>query len=196
LLYDGACQTAGIQPAAGLASWQTLEQDLLGPAFAPGTGLLGRSLVLSVSVQDVGGVVDLAAVQLLGPQNQALLENEHFALGLAQWLPAAKSYFLPWHIDNLYLELLLERGLVGLLLFVALSACALWRLVFGRARQQPVAPYLAASLCAALLLGLVSSFMDVPRVAFLELLLTLFALVLPAPDGGAQPLLAEQGAGG
>ena len=182
LLYDGACQTVRFQLRGGPDSWQTLEQDLQGPVVAA-TGLLGRSLVFSVSVLDVGGAVDLAAVQLLGPQNQALLQNEHFALGLSQWLPSAKSYFLPWHIDNLFLELLIERGLSGLLLFVALSACALWHLVFGRARQQPLAPYLAAALCAALLLGLVSSVMDVPRVAFLELLLTLFALGLAAAAG-------------
>jgi len=39
-----------------------------------------------------------------------------------------------------------------------------------------LSPYLAASLCAALLVGLVSSFMDVPSVAFLFYLLTLYSI--------------------
>jgi hypothetical protein len=65
---------------------------------------------------------------------------------------------------------------VGLLLFTALVAYALWHLVFGRARAGALAPYLAASLSGALLVGLVSSLMDVPRVAFLFFLLLLVSL--------------------
>ncbi len=85
---------------------------------------------------------------------------------------------MPWHIDNLYLELLIERGLLGLLLGGALVATALWQLVLGSARHQPLAPYLAASLSGVLLVGLVSSVMDVPRVAFLLFLLVFGALQL------------------
>lgn len=40
--------------------------------------------------------------------------------------PAAQSYFVPWHLDNLFLEVLVERGLAGLLLLVALMTYALW----------------------------------------------------------------------
>jgi O-antigen ligase len=105
-----------------------------------------------------------------------LLENGQFSKGLAHWFPAAQSYFVPWHIDNLFLEVLVERGLAGLLLLAALMAYALWHLAIGRARSLPLSPYLAASLCAALLVGLVSSFMDVPRVAFIFYLLTLYSV--------------------
>ncbi len=72
---------------------------------------------------------------------------------------------MPWHIDNLYLELLIERGAVALALFLALAELALWNLPAGPGRLQPIAPFLAASLLGGLIVGLVSSLMDVPRVA-------------------------------
>ena len=86
---------------------------------------------------------------------------------------------MPWHIDNFYLELLIERGLLGLALTLLLMACALWRLVFGQARGHGLAPYLAASLSGVMVVGLVSSVMDVPRVAFLVFWLAFLALQLP-----------------
>jgi len=67
-----------------------------------------------------------------------------------------------------------ERGLAGLLVFLAMVVYAFWHVLHGPGRLQPLSPYLAASLLAVLLVGLVSSVMDVPRVAFLFFLL-LFA---------------------
>jgi hypothetical protein len=175
LLYDGSCQTAFIRNFPVNASWQTLAVSLQGPALAGGPWYAPRLGVFSLSVVNAGGVADFDQVSLIGSQREELIGNGNFSHGLAQWFPAAQHYFLPWHIDNLFLEVLIERGVAGLLLHAALMACALWHLVFGRARSQALSPYLAAALCAALLIGLVSSVMDVPRVAFLLQLLTLFS---------------------
>jgi len=138
-------------------------------------------------VVNAGGVADFDNVRLIGPHRESLLENGDFSKGLVHWFPAAQAYFLPWHMDNLFLEVLFERGVAGLLLFAALMAYALWHLVFGRARALALSPYLAASLCAALLVGLVSSLMDVPRVAFLLYFLTLFS-IQTAQEVGCQNL--------
>jgi hypothetical protein len=46
-----------------------------------------------------------------------------------------------------------------------------------RTARLPAAPFLAASLCGALLVGLVSSIFDVPRVAYLLQLLLVFSLL-------------------
>jgi O-antigen ligase len=87
---------------------------------------------------------------------------------------------VPWHIDNLYLELVIERGLPACVAFVLCMGFALRRLVGAVGREVAVAPFLAASLCGAMCVGLVSSLMDVPRVAFLLFLLTLFAVEITA----------------
>ena len=107
-----------------------------------------------------------------------MLFNGGFSNGLARWFPAAQSYFLPWHSDSLYLEVLIERGIAGLLVLALLVLWSLVRLLSGSGRALWLAPYLAASLSGALAIGVVSSVMDVPRVAFLLFLLVFFALQL------------------
>ncbi|MEO7160154.1 MAG: O-antigen ligase family protein, partial [Polaromonas sp.] len=176
LLYDRRCQTAFVRVLPGKTEWQTLTVPLRGPLLSAGAWYAPRLGMFTVSVGNAGGVADFDLIRLIGPHREELLENGEFSRGLAHWFPAAQSYFVPWHMDNLFLEVLVERGLAGLLLLVALMAYALWHLVIGRARSLPLSPYLAASLCAALLVGLVSSIMDVPRVAFLFYLLTLYSL--------------------
>ncbi len=103
---------------------------------------------------------------LSAPDGSPLLRNGDFSAGLAHWLPAAQVFFVPWHIDNLYLEMLIERGVAGLVLFGCWRAGRTgdWRAA--RVADDMV-PWLAASLCGVLALGLVSSVLDVPRVAML-----------------------------
>ncbi len=176
LLYDGSCQAVFVRIFPGKTAWQALTLPLEGPVSSGGAWYAPRLGMFSLSVGNAGGVADFDNIRLIGPDRKELLENGGFSKGLAHWFPAAQSYFVPWHLDNLFLEVLVERGLTGLLLLVVLMTYALWSSVIGRARSLPLSPYLAASLFAALLAGLVSSFMDVPRVAFLCYLLTLYSI--------------------
>ena len=120
-------------------------------------------------------------VKLVGQSSSNLLANGDFSAGLSHWFAAAQGYFVPWHLDNLFLEILVERGLFGLLAWLTLVGYALWHLVLGRASLAPLTPYVVASLMAVLLVGLVSSVMDVPRVAFLFWLLLFLAVQLSKP---------------
>jgi hypothetical protein len=103
------------------------------------------------------------------------LRNGDFSSGLASWFPAGQSYFVPWHIDNVYLEILIERGLLSVVLSALGIGMVLWRLVLGSAKYRPMSPYWAASVSGVLVVGLVSSVLDVPRVAFLAMLMLLLA---------------------
>jgi uncharacterized membrane protein YjjB (DUF3815 family) len=68
--------------------------------------------------------------------------------------------------------------LLGALVFAGTFGWALRRLCSTRAMSVRAAPFLAASLSGGLIVGLVSSVMDTPRVAFMLCLLALFALAL------------------
>ncbi|WP_158025679.1 O-antigen ligase family protein [Rhodoferax antarcticus] len=186
LLYDRACQAAFLRvkpvTSAGHPVWQSLTVTMEGDELGPDSRWVPRLKMFSMSVIDAGGSADIDNVALMGDQPQNLLSNGDFSAGLAHWLPAAQSYFLPWHLDNLFLELLVERGVLGLLACLLLVMTALWHLALGRARLQPTAPYLAASIIGVLLVGLVSSVMDVPRVAFLFFLLNFMALAVRPND--------------
>jgi hypothetical protein len=191
LLYPARCQNAylTLKPVADTAAspWQRITVPLQGPRFKDVPWYAPRLGMFSVMVLGANAHADFRSIGLQSTNGQELLSNGNFAQNLAHWFPAARFYFLPWHIDNLFLEVLVERGLLGLVLWVALVGTALWQLVLGVARRQPLAPYLAASLCGVLLVGLVSSVMDVPRVAFLLFLLVCFALQLARASRSTEP---------
>lgn len=179
LLYQADCQVRRVlHLGRAEADWQRVELPLLGPALGGGPAWAPRLVSVGLAVAQPGRSVDIDAVQLMASGGPDLLANGGFDHGLDGWYPVVHRYFLPWHIDNLALELLIERGAIGLLLFAALVGAAAWRLVFGAARTHPAAPYLAAALASGCALGLVSSVMDMPRVAFLFIFLAILGLHL------------------
>ncbi len=183
LLYDRACQGAYLRVEPGAPAWRTITVWLRGPTLSSGRWWAPRQGVLTLGVLNPGGAVELRRIELLAADGRVLTANADLQAGPARWWPAAQSYFVPWHIDNLYLEWLIERGLAGLALFTALASVVLARLV--RPGAAPIAPFLGAAIVGALTVGLVSSVMDVPRVAWLWLLIVLLSLRLTdeeAPD--------------
>lgn len=182
LLYERHCQTASVRVGAPDAQWQHVTLPLAGPALSRGAWFAPRMGVFSIALETSGAAVALAGLALHTADHAQWLQNADFSQGLTRWFPAARQYFLPWHIDNLYLEWLIERGLLGLAALLVLMVAALRSLLSGRASRVDVAPFLAASLSGALVVGLVSSIMDVPRVAFVLLFLSLLSLQIAADD--------------
>ena len=186
LLYARRCQEALVRVLPREGAPQSLAVDLRGPPLSAGDWYAPRLGVFALSVARAGTSVVVSSVALSAPDGSELLANRSFANGLARWFPAAEHYFLPWHIDSLWLELLIERGLLGALVFAGTFGWALRRLCSARAMTVRAAPFLAASLSGGLIVGLVSSVMDTPRVAFLFCLLALFALALTEPAADAR----------
>jgi hypothetical protein len=182
LLYPRNCQAALVRLTPGDAQWRHLVVGLRGPLLDAGYGWTPRLGVFSVAVVNAGGGAEFDNFSLIAPDRREALTNRDFSEELAGWLPSAQGYYLPWHIDNLYLEVLIEHGLLAWLAFMLGMGCALWRLVCAGGRAVPIAPFLAASLIGALCVGAVSSVLDAPRVAFLLFVLTLFAAEVPC-DG-------------
>ena len=171
LLYPARCQGRRIGLRAG--GWQHWESKLSGYAFKTGAWQsVGRGVFL-LSVLTPGANVEIANLQLsAGGGNLDLLRNSQFLDDGAGWFPAVRSYFLPWHIDNLYLEILIETGLAGLFGFLALIFLIVRRLVKSYRQGHPLAAYFLSSIAGLMALGLLVSVLDMPRVA------TLFGLFL------------------
>lgn len=180
LLYPRHCQSAWAQVTPGEADWRRVVVRLHGPLLDRGSAWAPRTGVFSIAVLNDGGAAELDNLSLVGPDRVEMLVNRDFSQGLARWYPSAQGYYVPWHIDNLYLELLIERGVFALTAFVLLMGWTLWRLIEAAGRGSRMAPFLMASLCGGLCVGLVSSVMDVPRVAFLMVLLALSAVEVAA----------------
>lgn len=194
LLYDWDCQYALFRPPVGRSVWSRQSQVMQGPAFGPQPWYAPRLGMMMLTILNAGGEADIGHVALSAGDAPALIKNGDFQEQLARWFPAAQYHYLPWHADSLVLELLVERGWSGLIVFAALMALALVRLsrlARSRSAGMPIARYLGASLLGVLLAGVFGSVMDMPRVAFLAYFLAFFALQLPAyrekmpllPDG-------------
>lgn len=171
LLYDRNCQWANVRVEPLNAAWQMLTLPLQGNPLDTVPTLAPRLAMLAISVDTPGGEADIDNLQMSTATGQDLLGNGDFSRQMAQWLPVAQSYFVPWHIDNLYLEVLIERGWLGVLGLGALLGWGFARTLLLRHAVGAVFPYTAAALGGALVVGLVSSVLDVPRVALLFYLL-------------------------
>ncbi|WP_419186934.1 hypothetical protein, partial [Azohydromonas sediminis] len=183
LLYDARCQEAlvTLPPPEGVA---TLDVPLDGPAFAAQPWWPARRALLSIAVYDAGTAALLERVQLRAGGGADLLQHGDFAQGAARWFPSAQAWYMPWHIDNLYLELLIERGAVGALALLALAGLALHRLLDAARHGDALAPFLAAALAGVALVGAVSSVLDVPRVALVAMLVAMLGLRRGAANPG------------
>ena len=180
LLYAFECQEqTPLVLASSDAAGGWMELQLHGPAFAS-TGIRSawRAGVLLIAVLQAKTRVRLDAVELIDPQGRQVLKNSAFAQGPRHWSSIAYANFLPWHMDNLYLELLIERGLLGL---AALAALAVWALAMasqGVARQNPLALIVGIAISATLLIGVVISVIEISRVStMLWLLLVVSPLI-------------------
>jgi hypothetical protein len=197
LLYPRRCQSAWMRVLPTGTEWRRSVAVLRGPSLDPGSAWAPRQGVFSVSIFEAGRQVDIRHLSLVGLNRAELLANRDFAQGLARWLPSAQGYYVPWHIDSLWLEVLIERGVVAMGAFAVCMALSVWCLVGAVLRRgtvvHPITPFLAAALCGGLCVGLVSSVMDVPRVALLMLLLAIFSIELSmAPrDRGASRAYAD-----
>ena len=183
LIYEAECEYVAVDILPG--EWQryavAIDAGHLrgGPWYAP------RPVLLSFASASVGGQVDIDNVHLIDTDGREHAVNGDYSAAAAHWFFTGRYYFLPWHTDSVIVELLVERGVLGLVLFTWLLACAVAVWAGPAGRQDPLSPYVVAALTGCAVLGLFSSVLDVPRNAFL---LTLLCLLRPVPD----PLHAQQ----
>lgn len=192
LLYTFQCQWSSTRALARSSARQDdwIELRLRGPAFAAsGMHSAWREGVLAITLEQAKTSVRLDAVELINPQGLQVIKNTDFSLGSRYWSRIADKNYLPWHIDNLFLELLIENGLFGL---VVLAAVAVWALVLaarGVRRQNPLSLIVFVSISTVICIGIVVSLIEIPRVSImLWLLLVVSPLCTDAPLGRANKI--------
>jgi len=168
LIYDRRCQWRFIRHTEDTEPGPVVrEVELFGDTLAPDAALAPwREGFFSVSVLTPGAVVEIQRLELFDAQGRQRLLNPDFRQGPARWLPAAQGHFEPWHADNLYLEVLVERGaivLAVLLGWFAWTTRSVWR---GWQAGEPLAGAWLSTLAAIAALGMLISVTEVPRVAW------------------------------
>ena len=137
-----------------------------------------RLVVFSIATDTALALLDVDNIQLLGPDGRELLDNGDFSEGMRRWFFSSDRNHLPWHIKNLFMNVLFDQGGVGLLLFSAMLLAALWRVSVGTAKDHPLAPGIGGGLVGFVLVGLFDSLVDVPRLAFVFYLVLLLGLTV------------------
>jgi hypothetical protein len=182
-LYPGRCLSSAVD-VPGKPDWQRLDLLLKGDAIDGGAWYAPRLAVFSVSVASHKTRLVVDQLVLTDSGGRELLANGDFESGLARWFFSSDRFHMPWHAKSMPLHLLVEQGVLGLASFGLAFAGALWRTSFGAARGHPMAPPLAGALVGLLVVGLIDSILDMPRVAFLTLLIVALSLILPRSDSG------------
>ena len=183
LLYNDACVIRQVQVQPKNGAWQSLSVALEGERVpSRGYWVAPKLMMFSVSLFTQGSVVDLDNLHLTDASETPLLRNGGFEQDLASWFFTSDRHHMPWHIKSLFMHVLFDQGVVGLVLWLALTAGALWRLSLGPARSHALAPALAGALLGFAVVGLFDSLLDVPRIATLYYFLVLVALSIRRPQ--------------
>jgi hypothetical protein len=191
LIYPDDCVGDDLQVAAQdnaqEGQWQTLTLTLRhghlnhGPWYAP------KTYYFAMAIGSTTKTADIAEVQLIGADGKNILKNSDFAAGTDHWFVTSDRNHLPWHIKNLFLNMLFDQGLFGLTSFILFVLAAMVR-TYRQRRTWPEAPYFLAAISGFLLLGLFDSLVDVPRIAILFYLLCWIMLLHPLAPVTTKPI--------
>lgn len=180
LLYSGSCAIGNVAIKATHGEWQSEHLRLDGPLLGTGPWYAPRFKTFSLGIGNQSGAAEVDDLLLSSTGSPNLLANNDFSNEMQHWFFSSDHDHMPWHAKNLLVNILFDQGTTGLVLFLLLTSCALWRLNLGKARLHEFSPYLNAAIIGFLAVGLFDSLTDVPRLAFLYYLLILYALSLGA----------------
>jgi O-antigen ligase len=114
-------------------------------------------------------------VSLRDAHGQELLANGDFEQGGDFWFFVSDDHLL-WHVKNLFLHVLVEMGLLGLLAVLAMLCQAFAAVKRTWKQDGVVGSSFCASLLAFLTVGIVVSPFEAPRLTALFLLLCFFII--------------------
>ena len=175
LLYSFTCAWNTIKLSSIDDQWVHKEILVKTSRFGPPGSMFQRPVKLSMFNQQVGTEIDVDNVALLDAAGHNLIQNGDFTHGMQHWFFSTDSH-LAWHVKNLFIHVLFEQGWLGLAAFLALLATTMGALL-RRAGKDPLALTQFVSFTGFLIVGLVDSLIDDPRLDFLFFWLLLFALI-------------------
>lgn len=171
LLYSFRCIWETFQlPVVEGNKWQRIEKIVDTKMFSVGDGffhsLFRRPVKLSLYNGANNTVIDVKSVRLLDSNGNDIIKNGDFTESMDHWFFSTDNH-LPWHIKNIWIQVLFEQGWFGLVIFSCFIAYCL--LVFGKGlvNNDNYAAIGLISLIGFLVVGFVDSPFDEPRLTLL-----------------------------
>ncbi len=159
--------------------WRTFGQTFTSGTMGEGNSLFqGAPVELAFynGIKDTN--VDIDNVYLIDEAGTDLLQNGDFSRGNDFWFFTIDNH-LPWHIFNLWIHLIFESGWIGFLLFNCFVGYTIFHLVKGILRKDPLAAILLASIGGFLIVGIIGSLFDSPRISLLFFFISFVSLLTP-----------------
>ena len=160
---------APVTPGAG---WQHQRIEFSSGEVGQGEWWSRRPVQLSLYNPQEKSIVDVSDVRLTDSSGANLISNGDFAQGGDHWLFNSGNH-LAWHTKSMWVHLLFEQGLFGLIVFFVLTLVAVRQLICSLWAGEPHATVWLASLSGLLIIGVVDSLFDAPRLAMLLVLTVL-----------------------
>jgi hypothetical protein len=165
------CNWIGIRTdAVEPGQWQQYSRPISLSTYGKGFFGLSRPTDILLLNRGLSGNFDIAEVKIEATNGPPVLANTDFEAGMDRWLFNSGDH-LKWHTKNLFLHILFETGLVGLLLFSSVLLGALLNLIERISAGDRFALVQLVSLTGFLVLGIFDSLIDDPRISMLFLLL-------------------------
>lgn len=160
--YSFDCHHARLQWSAG-APWG--EERTWRFEHRPGAGE-GQGWVLTLTAPETPNPIRIKEVSLVSGDGREWLRNGDFSHGLRHWY-FSTDHLWPWRVENQWLEILFDRGWLGLVAFCGVLGLGLGYLARGALKGDFTDAVLLASLSGVLGVGMFSTVFWSPRLALL-----------------------------
>ena len=127
-----------------------------------------------------GVLLDLAGVQLVGPDGRNVVANGDFAAGTARWF-FTSDYHRLWRIFDSPLSIWFEGGVLGTVAVTLLVVSALGGAAQAIRRGESTGAPIDGAMLAVLLCGCFDNIFEAPRIALLFDLVAMLGLLLGWP---------------
>jgi VanZ family protein len=178
LQYSFRCVDTGFNSAS--SQWQHFETTVMSGdvgaySMDVAAGLFTRPVQLALYAgSNTETIIEVDNISLQDASGHNLIANGDFSAGMDRWFFSTEKHN-PWHIFNLWVQVLFDIGWFGLASFILLVLLVYYRLLKAL-RHDVYASILLASLTGFLIIGYVDSPFDAPRLAFLFSMLVVFAI--------------------
>ncbi len=181
LLYSFNCFWHTFEESSQTEDWHNVSKQVVLNQIDSSHGktlgkLSQRPLKLAIYNGTSDAQVDVRHIALINPDGVNLLHNPQFQQGMDYWFFATDNH-LPWHSKNLWVQILFEQGWVGLLILVSLFLTAIIQQIRHLSNNQEYGPVYLTALSGFLLLGMVTSPFDAPRISLMFSLILLISLI-------------------
>lgn len=181
LLYPSACVIGEVGLKATVGDWISLQIPFDKNLLPDHSFWLPTFRTFSVGVTNPSGRAEIDNIGLMTLDGTNVLKNADFSNDLAHWFFSSDHDHMPWHAKNILINVIFDQGVLGVSLFLLMTAVAMGKVIQGVRCGNELAPYWLASMLGFMAVGLFDSLIDVPRLAFMYYLLIVSILICRMP---------------